>query len=55
VKADILAVGFGFGFEFAGESEVLRPPEGDRTKSVLDPSIRGRTDRFIYKFKKPDA
>ena len=42
------------GFEFVAESDVLKHPEDDRTKSVFDASIRGKTDRFIYKFKKPE-
>jgi predicted methyltransferase len=41
------------GFEFAGELNVLRSAEDDHTKSVFNPSIRRRTDQFIYKFKKP--
>lgn len=49
VKAEILAAGF----TFSGESDVLRHPEDERTKNVFDPSIRGQTDRFVYKFTKP--
>lgn len=41
------------GFEFAGASEVLRNPRDSHEKIIFDPSIRGRTDRFIYKFRKP--
>jgi len=41
------------GFEFAGSSEMLRNPEDDRSKNVFDPSIRGRTDRFVYRFRRP--
>ena len=41
------------GFEFVGESDVLRNPDDPHTKAVFDPSIRGRTDQFIYKFRKP--
>ncbi|MGA7539017.1 MAG: hypothetical protein WBW93_09635 [Steroidobacteraceae bacterium] len=41
------------GFEFVGQSDVLRNPEDSHTKIVFDPSIRGHTDQFIYKFRKP--
>jgi predicted methyltransferase len=41
------------GFVFVGESKLLANPADDRTKAVFDKSIRGRTDQFILKFKKP--
>lgn len=41
------------GFEFVAASEVLRNPADDHTKSVFDDSIRGHTDQFVYKFRKP--
>ena len=41
------------GFVFDGASEILRNPQDDRTKNVFDESIRGRTDRFIYRFRRP--
>ena len=41
------------GFVFVGESDVLRNPADDHTKAVFDPSIRGHTDQFIFKFRKP--
>lgn len=41
------------GFVFDGESDLLRNPEDDRSKNVFDPSIRGRTDRVVYRFRKP--
>ncbi len=41
------------GFEYVGESNVLRNPADSHTKLVFDPSIRGHTDQFIYKFRKP--
>lgn len=41
------------GFKFAGESKVLARPDDPRTAKVFDPSIRGKTDRFAYKFVKP--
>jgi predicted methyltransferase len=41
------------GFEFVGESDVLHNPSDPHTNKVFDPSIRGHTDQFIYKFRKP--
>ncbi len=41
------------GFEFVGESNLLRNPNDSRTSKVFDPSIRGHTDQFIYEFRKP--
>jgi predicted methyltransferase len=41
------------GFKFAGESTVLANPADPHTKGVFDASIRGHTDQFIYKFRKP--
>lgn len=41
------------GFEFVGESDVLRNPNDDHKAKVFDPEIRGRTDQFVYKFRKP--
>jgi predicted methyltransferase len=41
------------GFQFAGSSEMLRNPADDHSKNVFDPSIRGRTDRFVYRFRRP--
>jgi predicted methyltransferase len=32
---------------------VLRNPADDRTKLVFDPSVRGKTDQFVYVFKRP--
>ncbi|KQU52922.1 methyltransferase [Sphingomonas sp. Leaf339] len=41
------------GFRFAGESKVLRNPADDHSKAVFDPTVRGKTDQFAYKFRKP--
>ena len=41
------------GFVFDGESDVLRNPADPHTANVFDPSIRGKTDQFAYRFKKP--
>lgn len=43
------------GFIFVGESRVLRNPKDPLTANVFDPSIRGKTDQFVYKFRKPGS
>ncbi len=49
VKAEVLAAGF----KLVGSSDLLRQSGDDHTLKVFDPSIRGRTDQFILKFRKP--
>jgi predicted methyltransferase len=41
------------GFVLDAESDVLRNPADPRTALVFDPSIRGKTDQFVLRFKKP--
>jgi len=41
------------GFKLAGESKVLRNPADDHKSKVFDASVRGKTDQFILKFRKP--
>ena len=41
------------GFVFDGESNLLRNPQDDRSVNVFTPSIRGRTDRVMYRFRRP--
>ncbi len=41
------------GFVFDGASEVLRNPADARTLNVFDPSLRGHTDQFVMRFRKP--
>jgi predicted methyltransferase len=41
------------GFVLEAQSDLLRVPSDDHGKNVFDPSIRGRTDRFMYRFRKP--
>jgi predicted methyltransferase len=41
------------GFKFEGASEVLRNKDDPRTAKVFDASVRGHTDQFILKFRKP--
>ncbi len=49
VKSEVEAAGF----EFAGENKVLHNPQDPHTAKVFDPEIRGNTDQFIYRFRKP--
>lgn len=49
VKADFTAAGF----VLEAESPVLANPADDHSKLVFDPAIRGKTDRFVYRFRKP--
>ncbi|HTD28187.1 MAG TPA: methyltransferase, partial [Xanthomonadaceae bacterium] len=49
VKKQVTAAGF----TFEGESDVLRNPADTHTLKVFDPSIRGHTDQFVFKFRKP--
>ena len=49
VKADMAAAGF----VFEAESNVLRRSEDDHSKLVFDPAVRGKTDRFMLKFRRP--
>lgn len=41
------------GFLFDGQSNALRNPADPHTVKVFDKSIRGHTDQFIYRFRKP--
>ncbi|MDP1738775.1 MAG: class I SAM-dependent methyltransferase [Caulobacter sp.] len=41
------------GFVFEGETRVLRNPRDPLTANVFDASIRGKTDQFVYRFRKP--
>lgn len=49
VKADMKAAGF----VLDGESKIFANPDDDRTKLVFNPAVRGKTDQFLLKFKKP--
>ena len=41
------------GFVLEAESPLLRNPADDRTLLVFDDKVRGKTDRFVFKFRKP--
>jgi predicted methyltransferase len=41
------------GFVLDGTSDVLRNPDDPRNVGVFDPAIRGNTDQFVLRFRKP--
>jgi predicted methyltransferase len=41
------------GLQFDGQSEVFANPADPHDKNVFDPSIRGHTDQFLFRFRKP--
>lgn len=41
------------GFVFDGETDAVRNPKDDHTLKVFDPAIRGHTDQFVFRFRKP--
>jgi predicted methyltransferase len=49
LKAEVVRAGF----VFDGESTAVANPADDRTVNVFEPVIRGRTDQFVYRFRKP--
>ncbi|MCH7628609.1 MAG: class I SAM-dependent methyltransferase [Proteobacteria bacterium] len=49
VRADLE----GAGFVFEGTSDVLRRTDDPHDNGVFDPSVRGKTDRFALKFRRP--
>jgi predicted methyltransferase len=49
VKKEVEAAGF----KLVAESDVLHNPSDPHTALVFDPSIRGHTDQFLLKFRKP--
>jgi predicted methyltransferase len=49
VQAEVTAAGF----VFVAGSDLLHQPGDDHTLKVFDPAIRGKTDQFILKFRKP--
>jgi len=42
------------GFVLEDQSDLLRNPDDDHSRGVFDPSIRGKTDRFMLRFRKPE-
>jgi predicted methyltransferase len=49
VKQEVTAAGF----KLVAESDILRNKTDAHTAKVFDPEIRGHTDQFLLKFKKP--
>ncbi len=49
VKRDFAAAGF----VLEAESDLLRNPADDFGKGVFDPAVRGQTDRFVLRFRRP--
>ena len=41
------------GFVLEAESQLLRNPADDHSLLVFDDKIRGKTDRFVFRFRKP--
>ena len=42
------------GFVLEEQSDLLRNPEDDYSRIVFDPELRGKTDRFLMRFRKPE-
>ena len=49
VKQEILSAGF----VLDGESQILANAADDHSKNIRDASLRGKTDQFVLRFKKP--
>jgi predicted methyltransferase len=49
VKSEVEAAGF----KLVGSSDVLKNPADPHTDMVFSPAIRGKTDKLLFKFKKP--
>jgi len=49
VKKEVMSAGF----RFEARSDILRNGDDPHTAKVFDPAIRGHTDQFILKFRKP--
>lgn len=49
LKAEVLAAGF----VLDASSDALKNPDDPHTANVFNPAIRGRTDQFVLKFRKP--
>jgi len=41
------------GFKLVDKSDMLMTKRDDHGKLVFDPAVRGKTDRFVFKFRKP--
>lgn len=52
-KRAVIAEVTAAGFKLVGESDILRNPADDHTRTVFDPAIHFKTDQFILKFRRP--
>lgn len=52
-KAAVIAALTKAGFKLEAESQLYARPADPRTVNVFDPSIRGKTDQFALRFRKP--
>lgn len=52
-KEDAVALAKAAGFTIEAESNLLANPQDDHTKGPFDPALRGKTDQFILKLRKP--
>ena len=50
VRTDFLNAGF----VLDGESDMFANPADDLTQNVFDPAVRGKTSRFVMRFRKPE-
>jgi predicted methyltransferase len=41
------------GFRYDGSLDVLRTSSDDTARNVFNPAVRGKTDRVVYRFRKP--
>jgi predicted methyltransferase len=53
-EAKVIAAVKAAGFEVEATSDVLRHPEDDRTQFVFAEGLRGATDRFVLRLRKPN-
>jgi len=54
-KARVVEAAEDAGFAVEAESDILASSADDRTQSVFAPDIRGKTDRFVLRLRKPGA
>lgn len=53
-KAAVVTQVLAAGFTLIQDVAVLANPQDDHRANVFDPAIRGRTDKFVLVFRKPD-
>lgn len=51
--ASVVAEVTAAGFKLDAQSDIFANPADPHDKNVFDPSIRGRTDQFLFRFRKP--